>query len=204
MELVSVVIPYREDRGWLDTAITSVTAQTYDNIEMILSQGECGVSENINNGVKRSRGKYIKYLCEDDWLPPNSIEDSVNALKDFDFIHGNATNYFTRDNQQLQKPVYNNPTLTQMLDNNVIHGGSLMYKRSVFERVGLFDENLWTGEEYEFNLRCLYNGLKLGYLDKNLYFYRRHSEQKSIGNTDKAYQQKRKQVINGIKLRYNS
>ena len=202
MTLVSIVIPYREDRGWLDTAIDSVVQQTYSNIEIILSQGECGVSENINNGIKRSRGSLIKYLCEDDWLPPNSIELSVKGLKDVDFIHGNATNYFTKDKQQLQKPIHNNPTLSQMLDNNVIHGGSLMYNRRVFEKVGLFDENLWTGEEYEFNLRCLYNGLKLGYVDENLYFYRRHEAQKSLGV--KANQQARKQVINSIKERYNS
>ncbi len=203
MELkVSIIIPYKEDRGWLVDAVESVSNQTYNNIELIFSQGEGGVSENLNNGIKRSTGDLIKYLCDDDWLPPNSIKDSVEGIKDCDFIHGNATNFFSKTNMIYQTPVHANPTLDQMLYNNVMHGGSLMYKREVFEKIGLFDESLWTGEEYEFNLRAMYNGLKLGYVDKNLYFYRRHENQKSLGV--KASQPKRKHAINEIKSRYNS
>jgi GT2 family glycosyltransferase len=101
-----------------------------------------------------------------------------------------------------QRPRTTNPTLLDMLENNVIHGGSLMYRREVFEKIGLFDEALTTGEEYEFNLRAMYNGLKLGYVDSNLYYYRRHKEQKSLGV--KANQKERKRIIDGIKLRYNN
>ena len=73
------------------------------------------------------------------------------------------------------------PKLSDMIFNNVIHGGTLMYKASVFDRVGLFDESLDCAEEYDFNMRCLSKNMRLGYCPKTLYIYRRHDAQKSLG-----------------------
>jgi len=53
-----------------------------------------------------------------------------------------------------------------------------MYKREVFEKVGKMNETLNTAEEFEFNLRCLKAGLKIGYCETPLAFYRRHAQQK--------------------------
>ena len=178
--LVSIIIPYSIDRGYLDVAIESVKKQTYPNIELLIQNDNVNVSTNINNGIKRAKGEYIKYLCEDDYLTPNSITDSVKAIQGFDFIHGVANNIhgaFT----QVQKPRINHPSINDMLFNNVIHGGTLMYRKDVFDKVGYFDESLTCAEEYELNLRCLDFGLKLGYTDSILYNYRRHDAQKSLG-----------------------
>ena len=62
MKKVSIIIPYKDNRGWLDKAITSVENQTYSNIELIVSQGDNGVSKNLNKGIKKATGDYIKYL----------------------------------------------------------------------------------------------------------------------------------------------
>jgi len=178
--LVTIIIPYSIDRGYLDIAIESVKKQTYPNIELLIQNDNVNVSTNINNGIKRAKGEYIKYLCEDDYLTPNSITDSVKAIQGFDFIHGVANNIHGQITQ-VQKPRINNPSINDMLTNNVIHGGTLMYRKDVFDKVGYFDESLTCAEEYEFNLRCLDFGLKLGYTDNILYNYRRHDAQKSLG-----------------------
>lgn len=179
--MVSIIIPYNKDRGFIDEAINSVKLQTYDGkIEVLLSESPNNVSYNINRAVEQCKGDYIKYLCDDDWLTPNSIKDSVDAIQGYDFIHGIANNVI-RGSAQVQRPRMKQPTLSDMLESNVIHGGTLMYKRDVFKRVGLFDETLVCAEEYDFNLRCLKLGMKLGYCDKVLYNYRRHDEQKSLG-----------------------
>lgn len=204
LKKVSVIIPYREDRGWLDDAIRSVENQTYKNIELILSQGDCGVSENINNGIKKAKGDFIKYLCDDDILPPNSIEDSLQGFKKgIDFIHGKAKSFDGMINNGLvYEPPKKNLRLNTLISHNHIHGGSLMYRREVFEKIGLFNETLWTGEEYEFNLRALHSGLKIGYVDKIVYFYRLHQRQKSIGNKSNEYQDLRREQIGIIRSWY--
>jgi GT2 family glycosyltransferase len=195
-ELVTIIIPYSIDRGYLNQAIESVKNQKYSNIELLIQNDNVNVSTNINNGIKKAKGKFIKYLCEDDYLTPNSITDSVEAIQGFDFIHGVANNVFPT-HIQIQRSVSINPTLSQMLNNNVIHGGTLMFRKSVFDKIGLFNESLVCAEEYEFNLRCLWQGFKLGYTDKILYNYRRHDKQKSL---DKGIDQaQRKLRIDEIK-----
>jgi hypothetical protein len=88
-----------------------------------------------------------------------------------------------------------------MLTNNVVHGGTLMYKKSVLLSVGCFDESLTCAEEYDLNLKILDAGYKLGYTDKILYNYRRHDAQKSLGKG--INQAIRSQKIKAIKDRYN-
>jgi len=179
--MVTIIIPYKIDRGYLQQAIQSVYNQTYDGrIELLLSQSDGNVSYNINQAVKQAKGDYIKYLCDDDYLTPNSIKDSVEALQNFDFIHGVANNVF-KTHTHVQHPRLKNPSLNDMLESNVIHGGTLMYRREVFDKVGLFDESLVCAEEYDFNLRCLKLGMRLGYSKEILYNYRRHDNQKSLG-----------------------
>lgn len=201
MQLVSVIIPYVEDRGYLDEAINSIYAQNYDGqIEVILSQSKNRVGYNLNEGIKKAKGDFIKYLCDDDLLTVNSIKDSVEAMQDFDFIHGKAVEFNRYNQVKFFIPQTRYPTVKDMLRFNVIHGGTLMYRRDVFERFGLFDETLTTGEEYDFNMMLLSKGAKIGYCDKNLYLYRRHDEQKSLGV--KANQKERQEIINEIKRRY--
>lgn len=197
---VSIIIPFKEDRGWLQAAIDSVYLQTYKGqIELIESKADAGVSYNLNRGIKIATGEYIKYLCDDDLLTPNSIEDSVRAMSGNDFIHGLAINRFT-SGDKIQKPRLIQPSLTDMLQSNVIHGGSLMYRKDVFERFGLFDETLISAEEYDFNMRIMKCGAKLGYCNELLYIYRRHDEQKSLG---KGIDQAERAIrINQIKDRF--
>jgi glycosyltransferase involved in cell wall biosynthesis len=180
--LVSIIIPYRINRGYLSQAIESIHSQNYPGaIEIIQSNHDAGVSFNINRGIEKASGEFIKYLCEDDWLPVNSIKDSVEGIQGHDFIHGKAYGYFHQRKIVPYEPPIKHPTLEQNATKNVIHGGSLMYRMSVFERLGLFDESLDCAEELEMNLRCLQAGMSIGYVDKFLYYYRRHEQQKSLG-----------------------
>lgn len=196
--LVTVIIPYKIDRGWLRDAVASVPK----NCQLLLSQGEGNWPANFNKALAKAEGKYIKYLHEDDMLTPNSIDDSVQALEkqNADFIHGNAIELHMSTERQTQwKAKKENPTFKEMLENNYIHSASLMYRKSVFDKVGGFDETLNTAEEYEFNLRCLKAGLKLGFCDSNLAIYRRHPAQKVRVVSAAAKNKEREEVRNYYK-----
>lgn len=200
---VSIIMPYVKDRGYLDQAIESVYNQSFKGkIELIESKSDNSVGYNLNRGIEIAKGQYIKYLCDDDLLTYNSIEDSVNAMGDNDFIHGNSLSIDSFGNDLMFHRFIsdNRVSIESMLNSNKIHGGTLMYRIDVFDRFGLFDESLTTGEEYEFNLRLLSLGAKLGHCNRWLYKYRRHHEQKSLGV--KANQLERIKIINEIKKMY--
>ena len=174
---VTVIIPFRIDRGWLKDAIASVP----EWVQLLISQGEGNWPENFNKVFNQATGDYIRWLHEDDMLTENSIIDAVNAIKEqgVDFIHGNVKelNQNSGNIREWRSP---DPgvTLQHLLKVNPIHSATLMYKKEVFGKVGLLNETLNTAEEYEFNLRCLKAGLKLGYCNSFLAIYRRHDKQK--------------------------
>ena len=191
---VTVIIPYKKDRGWLQDAIDSVPA----DVQLIVSQGEGNWPANFNKVLGQAEGDYIKFLHEDDMLLPNCIEDSVKAIEEqgVDFIHGNAVELF-QGTERLRhyKPKATHPTVEDLLAKNVLHCPTLMYRKEVFDKVGTFDESLNNQEEYEFNLRCLKAGLKIGYCDSFLAVYRRHSTQK-IKTITKTEIRKEKELVN--------
>jgi len=181
---VTVIIPYKVDRGWLKDAINSVPSE----VQLLVSQGEGNWPENFNKALPQATGKYIKYLHEDDMLTVNCIEDSIKAINDADFIHGNAIEITEATGKKMNWICSNaSPTIETMLIKNTIHSATLMYRRDIFEKIGGFDETLNTAEEFEFNMRCLKAGFKIGYSNSFLAYYRRHPQQKirTVSKKDK-------------------
>jgi len=195
----TVIISYKEDRGWLQQAIDSVPA----DCQLILAQGDNGFSADFNAVLPQVQADYVRYLHDDDMLTPNCIDDSVRAIEeqDVDLIHGNVVELGMNSGRNLlYVPPVKQPTLETMLKKNTIHSASVMYRKSVFDRVGGFDPDLASSEDYEFNLRCLHNGMKIGYCQSTLAFYRRHPKQK-VRNT--SYNEQ-KQIRALIRSRYVS
>ncbi|MFA5208585.1 MAG: glycosyltransferase [Candidatus Paceibacterota bacterium] len=180
--LVSVIIPvYQNHHDYLKDAIKSVEQQTYPHVELIIVEGKKTVGQNMNDGIARSRGGFIKKLDYDDMLTPNSIADSVNGMQYYDFVYGNAINweYYT-GKETLYR--YGPTRLDDMLTVNRIHGGTIMYRRRLFDDpvINGYDPELITAEEYDLNLKLMYNGYKGNYIDKSLYIYRIHNRNKSM------------------------
>ena len=58
------------------------------------------------------------------------------------------------------------------------NGSSSLIHKSVFERVGLYDDSLRASEDYEFWLRaCLVHNVRLYLIQKKTLYYRRHEDQ---------------------------
>jgi len=190
---VTVIIPYKKDRGWLKDAIGSVP----NDVQLLVSQGEGNWPQNFNKVLNQAEGEYIKYLHEDDMLSENCIRDSVQAMEEqgVDFIHGQALEIYQGTNKKVKKtPKIEIPTVQDLLKKNVIHSVTIMYRREVFRQLGSFDESLTMCEEYEFNLRCLRNGMKIGYCPSVLGIYRRHPAQK-IRTAPESYHKKEKEMV---------
>lgn len=177
---VTIIIPYKKNpkRIWLQDAINSVPT----DCQLIVSEGSGMWAENFNKVLDQAEGEYIKYLHDDDMLTENCIEDSVACLErtGADFIHGMATELTVINGQEhLYKPNIKDGSLQDLLKRNFIHSATTMYRKSVFEKIGSFDETLPDSEEYEYNLRALHAGLKLTYCDSVLAIYRRHEAQQT-------------------------
>jgi glycosyltransferase involved in cell wall biosynthesis len=205
MPKVSIIIPYNKDRGFLQEAIESAQSQTFKDIEIIKQFGQFGQSKNINDVLKISNGEWIKILHEDDLLPPDSIQLLYDkAMEGYDWVAADAVNFGNLTGGWLNAGYWHAvmPTLKSMLIVNQIHGGTTFYKKQVLLDVGGYDESLWTGEEYELNLRLLALGYKLGIVNKVVYKYRLHDHNKSMDMSVEDKEKRRKYIICEIKTRY--
>jgi len=201
---VSVIIPYKEDRGYLGEALNSIHQQTYKNVELILSQSDNTAGYNMNRGIEKATGDLICYLCDDDLLTKNSIQDRVDYFLEYpntDFVHGRGWKLLQNGSKYEYKLNDSRTTFKSCLINNGIMGGSTMYRKELLEEFK-FDEELWTCEEWELHLRMLKAGKKLSFVGKFCYIYRIHPLQKSIGNRSFEYQSKRDKVKDEIRNKY--
>lgn len=174
--MISVIIPYKEDRGYLETAIQSVEGQSFTDWEIILSQGDRTQGANINEGVIRAKGEFIKILHDDDYLPHNSLQYLFDGIQGYDWICGDALSF----GEEMYCPnpqVYRGkvPVLDQMIEQNYVYGGTTMYRKEIVD----YNEDLPTGEEYELHLRLLKNGYKVNYTPHIVHHYRLHKYNKS-------------------------
>lgn len=107
--LVSVVIATYNQEQYIATAIESVINQSYDNIEIIISDdasndntfgiainyakrftnikaitvsNNTGIAANVNRGIIASSGYYLTILAGDDFFLPRNIELHVSKLED--------------------------------------------------------------------------------------------------------------------------
>jgi glycosyltransferase involved in cell wall biosynthesis len=231
---VSIIIPCLKDRGHLDTAIKSAVGQDYDKpFEVILASDgnhdlrqvadrhkiryvenftRGGLGQNVNNAVIITQGDYYKILPDDDVLPPDSIRLLAGALdaSGADVVHGNAINFkglppiYKGNPANVHIPRIKTPTLKDLVKKNHIHGGSTMYLRQAHIDVGGWDEEIQTGEEFEFHLRLLSKGKKIAYIDRVVFYYRIHSKGKSQGARTSPEFQRRVKVISAFREKYRN
>jgi glycosyltransferase involved in cell wall biosynthesis len=199
--LISVVIPYNEDRGFLNCAVGSVALQSYRRIELILVHADKSVGKNINTGVMKARGSWIKILAEDDLLPPDSLKILSKNIKDCDWIVANAWNFGKA--RWTCEFIGQVPTLDGMLTKNQVHGGAVLYNKRLFYETGGFDETLVTAEEYDFHLLLLAKEYVVKYVPEIVYHYRVHDTNKYINMRDKLPNERYQYVNYFIKARYD-
>lgn len=193
--LISVIIPYKTDRGYLQECINSLMAQTFKDFEVIISKSDSNCSVNVNNGVARSRGYFIKIVAEDDWLPKDALENHVKNIGNYDIHVGGAITHYP---DRKEKYISHLVSIEDIIKRNTIHGGGIMWKRNLFLNKG-YDELLDTGEEYDFMIRNLIQGKTIKFFNDIVYNYRVHAQQKSTGVKTKEQHEKRRKQIEEIR-----
>ena len=176
--MISVIIPYNKDRGFLKDCVRSIEAQTYKDFEIIYAYSENPVVINFNHGLMLADGEFIKWVTDDDWLPPNSLQDLIDGIGDAPWAYANAIQYqHPVGDTWIYKPAFH--SLAANIAQNQIHGGTTIYRTSVLKEIGGMNESLWTGEEYDMHLKLWTSGYHPVYIDKEVYYHRLWNGQKS-------------------------
>lgn len=164
MAKVSVVIPSYNKADLTVRAVKSVLNQTYKDIECIVVD-DCSTDDTLfkmerfkkdkrfrlspmskNNGASFCRniarnlasGEYMAFLDCDDFYCRNKIEKSI----------GNFTHTAAWRGNNIYRPKCRN-----LLWKNYICNSTVIVKRSILDKVGYFDENLFCAADWDLWLR---------------------------------------------------
>jgi alpha-1,3-rhamnosyltransferase len=173
----------------------------------LINQANKGVTKSLNKIMPLWNGKYIRGCSSDDYLSPDSIEKQVDFLeknRDFAMVYGlvkliDENGNFIQTKYAKKYPSGN--IFYDLMRSNFINALTVMVRKSVYDEVGLYDENLLM-EDHDMWLRIAYH-FKIAFMDEVFAFYRKHSENTdSIKNYKKLYPS-HKMVVNKWKNQLN-
>lgn len=202
--LVSIIIPTFNNRSTIQETLDSVYKQSYANIEVIvvddgstdgvmdevlkytyekpshkiISQTNKGPSSARNLGFENSRGEFLVFLDADDTIARTYIEECVNIFLGKPHL---GIVFAETHLMESQTGVFNlaNYSPTTIMQQNCFPI-SAMIKAELFREIGLFDTNLYYGEDWEMWIRYTQRNDQIYKIEKPLFFYRKRFSKDSI------------------------
>lgn len=191
--LVSVIIPVYNGEQFVEGALQSVINQDYPAVELIVVddgskdssrskvdsspydvryfyQPNNGPASARNRGIREVSGEYLAFLDVDDTWPENTLKRLVKFMEnedDVDVVRGYGQLYKTTDDG---KHEYIGNPKESFLD----YIGAALYKKNVFQTVGLFDEDMQYGEDEDWFNRAKESTIKIERLDEVTLMVFRH------------------------------
>lgn len=241
-DLISVCIPTYNGERFLQEALDSVRAQSYSNIEVIISDDNShdktfeicenfkkevdfpvyiythqpsGIGANWNHCIEKANGEYIKFLFQDDILEPDCLTlqhyyvkkyhllsvfskrkiidakgqivtqgwwyDLCSDLQEL-YLNLQFDDFYILDKSDLKR--INPPHLTANIFGEPI---SFLYRKTIFEKVGLFNNRYKQILDVEHSYRIL-KKYPIGIIAMPLFSFRLHDQQQSVINNSKGVQ----------------
>jgi len=197
--LVSIIIPVFNGERFLREAVESVLAQKYSPVEIIivddgstdgtatvarsfpetvryLHQTNHGPAAARNRGIEQAQGNLIAFADADDLWPSHKLELQLPYLirdAKIDIVLGRIQQVLLSEtqSQEVGEAGFS------------VNLGSAVIRKSVFERVGLFDETMRYSEDVDWFLRAREGGAAIMTIDAVTLFYRQHQENMTRGKS---------------------
>jgi len=200
---VSVVVPCYDHGRFLDEAVGSVFAQTFQDFEIVIvDDGSTdpatravldgwdrprtrvlripnrGLSGARNAGIRATAGELVCCLDADDVLEPTLFEKSVallDARPDLAFV----SHWLRTFGDEAWDWTPASCDFPALLDANTVNGAALV-RRQALEDAGLFDETMRDGcEDWDLWITMVERGAKGAILPEFLFRYRRRADSMS-------------------------
>ena len=135
-------------------------------------KGNYSVAKNV--GIRCARADVLVMLDSDDMLTKNGISSRYTKLiEGFDFVHGPCLVLY--HGSKYRAAVWAKYLRTKQYRD--IHAQTVMLRKDIHQKIGLYDEELWSASDYEMWGRIFNHGFKIGYVEEDVSVYRMHSKQ---------------------------
>lgn len=201
--LISVVMSTYNEEAYIEKSLNSILNQTIQDFELIIfddcstdgtvekirsfcderirlicNEANCGLTKNLNKGLKFAKGRFIARMDGDDLSERTRFEKQVAFLKahpEVSLISCHARNF---GESELVNRIRGNSDELQcrMLIRPVFAHPGFMMRRELIEEGFLYDESFRTAQDYEFAVRVA-GEHEIGMVPEILLHYRVHKKQ---------------------------
>ena len=212
---VSVLMTIYNHQDFLKKSISSITKQSFKNWELIACENgsednssnylkkikdkrirkfffkkNIGRTKCLNFALKKAKGEYIAILDSDDIAHPKRLDKQVKHLKKKKEIAliGSWYTLIDENDKVVKKTNYkikDNSLSRNLLFFNLIGHSTIMFRKNLITRIGLYPENIKYMQDYAFFLR-VYKKYKIEILPKNLTNCRIHHDQSETKRVSKS------------------
>lgn len=129
-----------------------------DQISYWVSETDSGVYQAMNKAIKKATGEYLLFLNSGDYLVDNNVlQDMSVELGDTAIVYGNVL-FIECDGKSYIGVYPAKLSFTHFVEGALPHPASFI-QRALFEKVGLYDENLKICADWKFFMDavCRYN-----------------------------------------------
>ncbi|MDD2823056.1 MAG: glycosyltransferase family 2 protein [Candidatus Daviesbacteria bacterium] len=178
------------DNGSTDTSVNFIK-ENYPKIKIVILDRNYGFAKAINSGVKLSKAKYVAFLNNDtevdkSWL--NNLVKTIDKHPEAASVGSKLLNFYNRkiidgvgiqinEVGQAKSIGWNEKDKGQYEKEMLVFGvtgGASLFRRSIFIKVGMFDENYFMYcEEVDWAFRAQFSGYKAIYCP-NAIVYHKH------------------------------
>jgi glycosyltransferase involved in cell wall biosynthesis len=192
--LVSVIIPVFNGEAFLREAVQSVVAQKYRAVEIIIVDDG---STDGTEAVARSLPEAVRYLHQSNQGPAAARNRGIEHAQGGLIAFADADDLWPEGKLELQLPyLFQDPAIEIVLGRIQQVGlsqtvepafsvnlGSAIIRKSVFERVGLFDETMRYSEDVDWFMRAREAGAAIVTIDAVTLLYRQHEQNMTRGKS---------------------
>ena len=130
------------------------------------SEPDKGIYDAMNKGIRMATGDIIGIVNSDDWLEPNTLDIVANAFvqngKDTNALYCGGINYHRTDST-IKRWGVNLKSFEWQASLYIMSGirhPATFVPRQVYERIGLFNDQMKLSADQDFVLRCYYAGVR--------------------------------------------
>ena len=195
---VSVIIPVYNDLINLRKLLASLADQTYPRARYEVIVVDNGSAEDVskvtddfdvtllyeneiqssyaarNKGIAAARGEVFAFIDSDCKASDGWVAEGIGVLQEMnsDMVGGKVTFAFSdRTRAAEYYDAVNNFQFEEKIKRGTCGGGNTFVKRSVFDKIGMFDPNMKSGGDVVFARKATTSGLKLVYAPRAEVFH---------------------------------
>jgi len=154
------------DGGSIDGTVEILQANSEHGKLIYNSEKDNGIYDAMNKGLKQARGEWIYFIGSDDVLYSEDVLEKIFAMDSADaqVIYGNVQ---LLHSGKIYDGLFDHEKLSQ---NNICHQ-AMFVKKSLYERIGGFNNKYPIAADYEFNMKWMGMGIPSFYTTETVAIY---------------------------------